>query len=158
MRSLRFPRLAARKLVCLVLAGVMTFHAVSCGTILHPERRGQPSGRLDLGVVALDGLLLLFFFIPGVIAFAVDFATGAIYLPPPGYGAAYPERFDREKWVRVDVDPQELDRARIEMVVSKHTGHPVQLEPGTFEVREEYGRPAATLETSEAAGNDGPAY
>jgi hypothetical protein len=60
---------------------------VGCGTILHPERRHQPpGGGLDWGIVALDTLGLLLFFIPGVIAFAVDFTTGAIYLPPNGYG------------------------------------------------------------------------
>jgi hypothetical protein len=40
----------------------------------------------------LDGLGLLLFFVPGVVAFAVDFYTGAIYLPIaqsyPGYGAS----------------------------------------------------------------------
>jgi len=35
-------------------------------------------------VVALDAIGLLFFFVPGVIAFAVDFVTGAIYLPGGG--------------------------------------------------------------------------
>ena len=60
---------------------IFCFQLVSCGTILYPERRGQKAGRLDVGVVLLDGLGLLFFLIPGVIAFAVDFATGTIYLP-----------------------------------------------------------------------------
>src|SRR5688572_4142682 len=61
--------------------------ATGCGTLLHPERRGQPAGALDWKIVALDGLGLLLFFVPGVIAFAVDFATGAIYLPPCQYGS-----------------------------------------------------------------------
>ncbi|GAA0697651.1 hypothetical protein GCM10009104_27510 [Marinobacterium maritimum] len=52
-----------------------------CGTIMHPERKGQVSGRIDPGVAVLDGLGLLFFFVPGVIAFAVDFSNGTIYLP-----------------------------------------------------------------------------
>lgn len=52
-----------------------------CGTILYPERRGQSAGQLDPAVVILDGIGLLFFFIPGVIAFAVDFNNGTIYLP-----------------------------------------------------------------------------
>ena len=52
-----------------------------CGTILYPNRRGQSRGRIDVGVALLDALGLLFFIIPGVIAFAVDFSTGAIYLP-----------------------------------------------------------------------------
>lgn len=52
-----------------------------CGTILYPERRGQSAGQLDPAVVILDGIGLLFFFVPGVIAFAVDFNNGTIYLP-----------------------------------------------------------------------------
>ena len=53
----------------------------ACGTLLHPERKGQTGGHIDPGVVVLDGIGLLFFFIPGVIAFAVDFSYGTIYLP-----------------------------------------------------------------------------
>lgn len=127
-----------RRGIAAALAAVIAFNAVSCGTIMYPERRGLPGGRIDPTVVIMDGILLLFFFVPGVIAFAVDFATGAIYLPPYGYSHAPPEQFSREKWVRVDVDPQQLDRAEIERVVSAHAGVPVQLEPGTFEARETY--------------------
>ncbi len=36
---------------------------------------------MDIGVVLLDGIGLLFFIIPGVIAYAVDFSNGTIYLP-----------------------------------------------------------------------------
>ena len=54
---------------------------VACGTFLYPERRGQSEGQLDTDIVILDAIGLLFFIIPGVIAFAVDFSTGAIYLP-----------------------------------------------------------------------------
>src|SRR6187402_2306410 len=54
----------------------------SCGALIHPERVGQPrTGRLDPSIVLLDGLGLLLFLVPGIIAFIVDFATGAIYLP-----------------------------------------------------------------------------
>ncbi len=53
----------------------------ACGTILYPERKGQKDGRIDPAVVILDGLGLLLFLIPGVIAFAVDFSNGTIYLP-----------------------------------------------------------------------------
>lgn len=60
----------------------MMLWTTSCGTIIYPERRGQNAGKVDVGVAVLDGLGLLVFLIPGVIAFAVDFATGAIYLPP----------------------------------------------------------------------------
>jgi hypothetical protein len=60
---------------------VLLIAATGCGTILYPERRGQRAGELDPGVVLLDAVGLLVFFVPGVIAFAVDFSTGAIYLP-----------------------------------------------------------------------------
>ena len=139
MFAYRVPRHFARSAIAVALAAVITFNAVSCGTIMYPERRGMPGGRIDPTVVIMDGILLLFFFVPGVIAFAVDFATGAIYLPPGyGYGHMPPEKFSREKWVRVDVDPRELDRAEIERVVTAHAGVPVQLEPGAFEVHETY--------------------
>lgn len=50
-----------------------------CGTIFYPENRGKTS-KINVTVAALDGVGLLFFFVPGVIAYAVDFTTGAIYL------------------------------------------------------------------------------
>ena len=53
----------------------------ACGTLLYPERRGQKSGEIDVKIAVLDGLGLLFCIIPGVIAYVVDFSTGAIYLP-----------------------------------------------------------------------------
>jgi len=62
--------------------GAAFLAATGCGTLMHPERRNQRhSNQIDWKVVALNGLGLLLFFIPGVIAFAVDFYTGAIYLP-----------------------------------------------------------------------------
>src|SRR5262245_35153673 len=101
----------------------------SCGTVLYPERRGQPIGRLDVGVVALDGIGLLLFLVPGFIAFAVDFATGAIFLPPehamlvPGAGA---------ELRKVQVDPAELTAERVEAIVREHTGKGVSLQPGAY--------------------------
>ncbi len=56
--------------------------ATGCGSIMYKERVGQPhSHQIDWKVAALNGLGMLFFFVPGVVAFAVDFYTGAIYLP-----------------------------------------------------------------------------
>ena len=68
--------------VCLLTSIMVLLGVTSCGTIMYPERRGQTAGQMDVGVVVLDGIGLLFFLVPGVIAFAVDFGTGAIYLPP----------------------------------------------------------------------------
>jgi hypothetical protein len=77
------------------LVGVAGLASGGCGSILHPERCGQPHGpHLDWKIVALDGLGLLLFFVPGVVAFVVDFCTGAIYLPAecchPVYGPVPP--------------------------------------------------------------------
>ncbi len=69
------------KLLSVLLFTAILFQTVACGTILYPERRGQTAGRIDPTVVILDGIGLLFFLLPGVIAFAVDLVTGAIYLP-----------------------------------------------------------------------------
>lgn len=130
----RFIRLSATSSLALL---------TGCGMILHPDRRGQPpGGGLDWSVVALDGLGLLLFFLPGVIAFAVDFTTGAIYLPPPGYGdarrptnnqlAKNEAREDEAQFIEVRVPKNELSPQRLEQVASQHTGREVRLTAGKY--------------------------
>ena len=54
---------------------------------MHSDRIDQShNNQIDWKVAALDGLGLILFFVPGVVAFAVDFYTGAIYLPPGSKG------------------------------------------------------------------------
>ncbi|QRV23628.1 polyribonucleotide nucleotidyltransferase [Marinomonas foliarum] len=67
-----------------IAAALLITQVTACGTLLYPERRGQTNGQIDIGVAALDAIGLLFFFVPGVVAFGVDFVTGAIYLPGGG--------------------------------------------------------------------------
>lgn len=62
-------------------AAVLATALSGCGTLLYPERKGQSGGRIDPSIAILDGLGLLLFLIPGLIAFAVDFSNGTIYLP-----------------------------------------------------------------------------
>jgi hypothetical protein len=53
-----------------------------CGTLLHPDRQGQPIGkRLDPAVLVLDGALLVFYVVPGLVAYGIDLYTRSIYLP-----------------------------------------------------------------------------
>ncbi|MFA0810144.1 hypothetical protein [Microbulbifer epialgicus] len=68
----------------IALSGLLTIviNVSACGYFLYPERKGQAAGRIDPAVVILDGAALLFGIIPGVVAFAVDFTSGTIYLPP----------------------------------------------------------------------------
>ncbi|MEM9233736.1 MAG: hypothetical protein AAGA69_05800 [Pseudomonadota bacterium] len=81
-----------------------------CGTLLYPERRGQTGGKIDPGVAVLNGVGLLLFVIPGLIAFAVDFSTGAIYLP--GTRAELEEGKSDLKVVSFDeqLNDEEMDR------------------------------------------------
>jgi hypothetical protein len=77
--------LRSRGVVGAIVVLALVFET-GCGAIFYPERRGQKGGRIDAGVAVLDGIGLLFFILPGVIAFAVDFGTGAIYIPTGGKG------------------------------------------------------------------------
>lgn len=70
-----------KKALALLLASTLTTQLAACGTVFYPERKGQVSGRIDPVIAIANGVGLLFFIVPGVVAFAVDFATGAIYLP-----------------------------------------------------------------------------
>lgn len=104
-----------------------------CGTILYPERKGQPAGDIDWKVVALDGLGLLFFFIPGVIAFAVDFNNGTIYLPP-GECVDRP-RGTKRRLTAKQIPPGKVSRPGVEAIVSEYTGQPIELEAGRYDTR-----------------------
>ena len=108
------PRVSPlRRGIALSIAGGIVMQLAACGTILYPERKGQVDGQLDVGVVALDAIGLLFFLIPGVIAFAVDFSNGTIYLPGGGVADASPEEIKIEG---------ELTDAKIEQAIKEHSG------------------------------------
>lgn len=92
---------------------------VGCGAILYPERAGQPKGRIDPAVAILDGIGVLLFIIPGLIAFAVDFHQGTIYLPPGEVAG--------NGWRPVAVGGP-LTRQAIEASVSAQLGSPVSLQ------------------------------
>jgi len=143
------------RLVCLALAAAIALGASSCGTFLYPERRGQPRGVIDPGVLLLDAVGLIFFVIPGLVAFAVDFSTGAIYLPPAYSGPVSQETLHPQDFVEVRIPKDDLTREKIEQVVGRHTGQPVSLEPGQYRTGElnsldEFGEQAARLDDAPA--------
>ena len=105
---------------------LLVFQLVGCGTIFYPERRGQRAGHLDVGVVLLDGLGLLFFLIPGVIAFAVDFSNGTIYLP----GGSL-----RANVRQIKFDPKHASLAQIEKIIKDETGRTILLTQENIQVR-----------------------
>lgn len=109
-----------------VLLTVLVLHLASCGTLLYPERRGQAGGRIDPGVAILDGVGLILFVIPGAVAFAVDFITGAIYLPAGKKRSAISDEDETVQVVRVD--PDKLTQQSIEEIVRRETGLTVRLD------------------------------
>lgn len=143
----------------LATAGLFGCSLTGCGTLLKNERVGQPhSNQLDWRIAALNGLGLLLFFVPGVIAFAVDFWTGAIYLPLeehyPGYGAGGGEPHPAPMsdmpmqeslqlappgglgLKRVVIPRNELQQSRIQQVVAEHVGRQVRLDDHKMRVHE----------------------
>ena len=116
-------RHVATRRVGYLLAIVLAVQVSGCGTLLYPERKGQKDGRLDTTVVLLDGVGLLFFIIPGLIAFLVDFNNGTIYLPgTEGDGHSRLTTPDGTRWITAHVGPGRLDAATIRAVVGEKTG------------------------------------
>lgn len=107
----------------------------ACGFILYPERKGRTSGRIDPGVAILDAILLIPGILPGVIAFAVDFVTGCIYLPGGKYYTADMEALsDGQNPQRLALAADQLDIPSLERMLSDQAGHPVQLDKDKIQV------------------------
>jgi hypothetical protein len=113
----------------ITVISLLVFQLTGCGTFLYPERRGQIAGRLDVGVVILDALGLLFFIIPGVIAFAVDFSNGCIYLPTRPVIIEHSVKLEQIKF-----DPKHTSMAQIEKIIKDHTGYAVKLTQGNVRI------------------------
>ncbi len=109
-------------MVHLLVCAVLIFQLVGCGTIMYPERKGQKAGRIDMGVALLDGLGLLFFLIPGVIAFAVDFNNGTIYLPGTSISS-----LELKNIKQVKFDPKSSSIASVEKIIKRETGYKIAL-------------------------------
>ena len=103
-----------------VIGGVLTValltQLTACGTLFFPERRGQIEGRIDPVVAGLNAVGILFYVIPGLIAFGIDFATGAIYLPDDKYSVA-PETLQDA----IGSDGQ-IDHAKLKAIIERETG------------------------------------
>ena len=107
-------------LVCVVVSVVLMTQLYGCGTIIYPERRGQTGGTVDPGIAIMDALWFIVFIIPGFVAFAIDFSTGAIYFPHGSKRASDPGEHGKMTVVRVD--PRDLNEAKIKEVVMRETG------------------------------------
>ena len=117
------------KIIIISVTILFAFQLSGCGTILYPERRGLKSGHLDSGVVILDAIGLLFFLIPGIIAFAVDFSNGTIYLP-----ASTVIIKSKADLKQIEFDPKNTSIAEIEKIIKDQTGRSVKLTQGNMRV------------------------
>ena len=112
------------------ICSVLTLQLVGCGTLMYPERRGQRGGKLDIGVTILDAVGLLFFIIPGVIAFAVDFSNGTIYLPEHRIMTS----LNMKDFRQVKFDPKHTSIAMIEKIIKDQTGCLVKLDQDNIRI------------------------
>jgi len=117
------------KTLYVLVCAVLIVQLAGCGTLMYPERKGQRGGRIDAGVAVLDGIGLLFFIIPGVIAYAVDFSNGTIYLP-----GTYRGSLDLKDIKQVKFDPKHYTNATIEKIIKDETGYVVKLNQGNMKI------------------------
>jgi hypothetical protein len=129
-----------------ILAAALLTQLTACGTLFFPDRRGQIEGRIDPVVAGLNAIGILFYVIPGLIAFGIDFATGAIYLPDGQTAQVDPQDLKQV----VDADGN-VDPAKLKALIEVQTGHSLPLDDprlirhsGNVEQLAAYGlRPAA---------------
>jgi hypothetical protein len=117
------------KMLYVLVCAVLIFQLAGCGTLMYPERRGQKEGRIDAGVAVLDGIGLLFFIIPGVIAYAVDFSDGTIYLP-----GSRRSSLDIQNIKQVKFDPKHYTNATIEKIIKEQTGCVVKMNQNNMKI------------------------
>ncbi len=104
---------------------IMVTTLAGCGTLLYPERKGQLSGDIDPAVAVANGIGLLFFIVPGVIAYAVDFSNGTIYLPNSQSALIDALKLDNS-----------IDIATLDRLLSEKAGRPVSVESEQLRIEE----------------------
>jgi hypothetical protein len=100
-----------------VLVATLLTQVTACGSIFYPDRRGQIDGKIDPAIAVLDAVGLLFYIIPGLIAFAVDFATGAIYYAPGETAQVAPEKLKEA----IGADGK-VDNLKLQTILQRETG------------------------------------
>jgi hypothetical protein len=120
---------AFTKITAVTLSSVMVLQLTACGTIFYPERKGAKSGEIDPIVAVADAIGLLFFFIPGVIAFAVDFNNGTIYKSGKRHSSLTPAEL---KSVSVNGN---VDKKALSALMSQKLGLAVNLDSSSLQMK-----------------------
>jgi hypothetical protein len=106
-----------------VLIAVLLTQITACGTLFWPDRRGQIEGKIDPLVAGLDAIGILFYVIPGLIAFGVDFATGAIYQEGGKTAQVAPEKLQQA----IGTDGK-VDRSKLQAILQTELGRNLPLD------------------------------
>lgn len=114
-------RISSRVTGGLLIASLLT-QLTACGTLFYPDRRGQIEGKIDPVIVALDAVGILFYVIPGLIAFGIDFASGAIYLPGGSTAQVAPEKLQQA----IGADGK-VDNTRLQAILQSELGQRLPL-------------------------------
>lgn len=117
------------RMIAVSLSAVMVLQLSACGTVFYPERKGTKSGEIDPVVAVADAIGLLFFFIPGVIAFAVDFSNGTIYKSGKRHSSLTPAEL---KSVSVN---GKVDKKALSILMSKKLGLAVNLDSSSLQMK-----------------------
>ena len=128
------PKQGWGRIICIAIAIIFCLQLASCGFVLYPERRGQTHGRIDPAVAVLDGVGLLLFIVPGIIAFAVDFSSGTIYLPGSKRASNTSSGIDEVRVIHMN--PDEMTISKIEDTVAGHLNYPLSLDQENIRVFE----------------------
>ncbi len=105
-----------------ILVATLLTQLTACGTLFYPDRRGQIEGKIDPVIVALDAVGILFYVIPGLIAFGIDFASGAIYLPGGSTAQVAPEKLQQA----IGADGK-VDNTRLQAILESELGQRLPL-------------------------------
>jgi len=105
-----------------VVALSLVTQLTACGTLFFPDRRGQIEGKIDPVVAGLNAVGILFYVIPGLIAFGIDFATGAIFLPNNQYSLA-PEKLQDA----IGADGR-VDNLKLKAILQRELGRDLPLD------------------------------
>lgn len=129
--KVKLQMLKIKSIASPILVVALSLQLFSCGYLIHPERRGQKSGQVDWAIAGLDAIGLLFFVIPGLVAFGVDIYSGTIYMSNNGRGFS---EADLDNMQAIKIDPKNINSQTIAAAIQANTGLVVDLNSSSLRI------------------------